>query len=167
MLYGNQVSFRKTESWKALAQVDNLPESMGQLSKQSMLDRPISFTGIAFVPNVELQETADMLYLNLEVPGMEPEDFQVAVSEGVVFVRGDRSPRSMIHPRVTVHSEIRYGGFERLIPLPVRIQKNKAHAEYIKGILCIFLPKCEEDRSYPYSRGLINTPVHQSTWTTL
>ena len=31
MLIGHQISFRKTESWKALPQVDDLPESMSQL----------------------------------------------------------------------------------------------------------------------------------------
>ena len=111
-------------------------------------------------PTQKYKKRADTLYLNLEVPGMETEDFQVHASETVVLVRGDRTSQSKLHPRVTVSSEIRYGGFERIIPLPVRIQKNKVHAEYINGILSIILPKCEEDLGYLHGREILKTPVH-------
>ena len=145
MLIDHQISLRHKESWKSWSQSDSLPENIRQRTKQGVLGSYQGYGGIAFVPNIEIQETADILYLNLEVPGMESEDFQVQASEAVVFVRGYRALRPTIHPRVTVNSEFRYGGFERVIPLPVRIQKNKVRAEYINGILSIILPKLGEN----------------------
>ena len=145
MLTDHQISRRHTESWKSCSQVDHLPETIRQRSKQGALGSHQGYGGIAFVPNIEIQETADTLYLNLEVPGMETEDFQIQASEAVVFIRGDRTLRPSIHPKVTVNSEFRYGGFERVIPLPVKIQKTKVQAEYIHGILSIILPKSEDD----------------------
>ena len=160
MLMSHQKSFRKPEFWRSLRQDDNLPENISQLSKQVRGGSYEGYKGIAFVPNLEIQETPDTLYLNLEVPGMETEDFQVQASEAVVFVQGDRTPRSKIYSRVTLDSEFRYGGFERIIPLPVRIQKTKVHAEYINGILSIILPKCEADRGRLHEREILKPPVH-------
>ncbi|MDJ0706209.1 MAG: Hsp20/alpha crystallin family protein [Leptolyngbyaceae cyanobacterium MO_188.B28] len=144
MLIDHQISLRHTESWKSWSQVDHLPHTLRLRSEQGVLGSHQGYGGIAFVPNIEIQETADTLYLNLEVPGMEIEDFRVQASEAVVFVRGDRALRPTIHPRTTVNSEFRYGGFERVIPLPTQIQKTKVHAEYINGILSIILPKQRE-----------------------
>jgi len=42
------------------------------------------------------------------------------------------------------YAERAYSGWERTIPLPVRIQSDKAKAKYQNGVLEITLPKAEE-----------------------
>lgn len=44
-------------------------------------------------------------------------------------------------------SEFRYGRFQRVIPLPTRIQNDKVQAEFQNGVLCLTLPKAEEERN--------------------
>jgi HSP20 family protein len=44
-------------------------------------------------------------------------------------------------------SEFRYGRFQRIIPLPSRIQNDKVKAEFQHGLLCLTLPKAEEERN--------------------
>ena len=44
-------------------------------------------------------------------------------------------------------SEFRYGRFQRIIPLPTRIQNDKVQAEFQNGVLCLTLPKAEEEKN--------------------
>ena len=44
-------------------------------------------------------------------------------------------------------SEFRYGKFERVIPLPTRIQNDKVKAEYKNGILNLTMSKSEEEKN--------------------
>jgi HSP20 family protein len=44
-------------------------------------------------------------------------------------------------------SEFYYGTFQRVIPLPARIQNTQVQAEYKDGILHLTLPKQQEERN--------------------
>ena len=44
-------------------------------------------------------------------------------------------------------SEFHYGKFQRVIPLPARIQNTQVQAEYKDGILNLTLPKSEEEKN--------------------
>ncbi|BAZ24741.1 heat shock protein Hsp20 [Kalymmatonema gypsitolerans NIES-4073] len=50
-------------------------------------------------------------------------------------------------------SEFRYGRFQRVIPLPSRIQNDKVQAEFNNGVLCL-MPKAEEERNRVVSINL-------------
>ncbi len=44
-------------------------------------------------------------------------------------------------------SEFHYGKFQRVIPLPARVQNTDVKAEYKNGVLQLTLPKAEEERN--------------------
>ena len=44
-------------------------------------------------------------------------------------------------------SEFRYGRFQRMIPLPTRIQNDQVQAEFKNGVLCLIMPKAEEEKN--------------------
>ncbi|MEO1341838.1 MAG: Hsp20 family protein, partial [Cyanobacteria bacterium J06635_13] len=43
--------------------------------------------------------------------------------------------------------EFRYGSFQRVIPLPARIENTQVKAEYKDGILHLTLPKAEAEKN--------------------
>lgn len=124
---------------------------MNSLQRQlnQMLDEvltPASLTeygNYSRFPAAELTETEDALVLKLEVPGMEANELNIEAKAKSISVSGDRQSEVSENTR----SEFRYGSFQRVIPLPVKIQNSEVKAEYKNGILYLTLPKAIEEKN--------------------
>lgn len=93
----------------------------------------------------EVEERSKDVLIRLEAPGMEAEDFDIAVADDTLVIRGDkrvqRERQPTIEGRRFLVMECAYGRFERVVPLPVPVEEDKAQAAYRRGILTITLPK--------------------------
>lgn len=96
-------------------------------------------------PSAEITEKDDAFHLKLEVPGMTAQDFDIQVMADRVAIAGERKSATQSEENGNTRSEFRYGKFQRVIPLPARIQNNNVTAEYKDGILNLTLPKSEEE----------------------
>ena len=94
---------------------------------------------VNFVPPAEIQETSTTVYLNLEIPGINPQDLDMQVTVEAVTVSGERKSQFTAEEKGKFRSEFRYGQFQRVIPQPTRIQNTKVEAEYKNGILKLTL----------------------------
>ncbi|MER3590262.1 MAG: molecular chaperone, partial [Mastigocladus sp. ERB_26_1] len=103
--------------------------------------------GITFVPPAEMEETPDAIHLKLEVPGMDAKDLDIQVSADSVSIMGERKSETKTEEKGMTRTEFRYGKFQRLIPLPARVQNTNVQAEYKDGILKLTLPKAEEEKN--------------------
>ncbi len=101
------------------------------------------FGNFSKIPAAELTETEDAVHLKLEVPGMSAKDLDVQVMADRVSIAGER--KSEINEKT--RSEFRYGKFQRVIPLPVKIENTNVTADYKDGILNLTLPKAEEEKN--------------------
>ena len=99
------------------------------------------------IPAAELTETDDALHLKLEVPGMEAKDLDIQVMADRVAISGERKSETKSEEDGRTRSEFRYGKFQRVIPLPARIQNTNVTADYKDGILNLTLPKSEEEKN--------------------
>jgi HSP20 family protein len=99
------------------------------------------------IPAAELQETSDALLLKIEVPGMNPNDLDVQVTENAVHISGERKSETKTDDKGRTVTEFKYGKFQRVIPLPARIQNTNVKAEYKDGILNLTLPKTEQEKN--------------------
>ncbi len=132
--------------WEPFREIDTLQREMNRLL-EGWGSIPTG-TGIAsaFIPAAELQETPEALSLKVEVPGMEPEDLDIQVTAESVSIKGERKSETKTEENGGVRTEFRYGKFQRVIPLPVRIQNEKVEAEYKNGVLTLTLPKAEAEQ---------------------
>ena len=103
--------------------------------------------GIAFMPAAEMQETPDAIHLKLELPGLEAKDLDVQVTAEAVAIKGERRQEAKTEEHGMTRSEFRYGSFQRVIPLPARVQNDQVKAEYKDGILNLDLPKAEAEKN--------------------
>ena len=81
--------------------------------------------------------------VDIEVPGMEADDFEIRVVEDVLVVQGEKKvKRERTEGRFHV-MERAYGAFERAVRLPVPVDESGAKARYKRGVLHITLPRSE------------------------
>ncbi|GAA6619966.1 Hsp20/alpha crystallin family protein [Scytonema sp. NUACC26] len=99
------------------------------------------------VPAAELTQTDDAVNLKLELPGMDAKDLDIQVTEKAVAISGERKSETKTEDKGTTRTEFHYGKFQRVIPLPVKIQNTNVKAEYKDGILNLTLPKKEEEKN--------------------
>ena len=93
----------------------------------------------SFLP-AEVSEHGDRLEVRLEVPGLEPDDFDLYVHQGNLVVIGDKHvERELTEGRYHV-MERAYGRFERIVPLPQEVDESRAQAKYRRGVLRVTLP---------------------------
>ncbi len=91
-------------------------------------------------------ESADKVVVRIEAPGMQREDFNVALNGDVLTVWGEkRIDREVAEGQWRVLQSA-YGNFRRDVPLPAAVQADKTKATYRDGVLRIELPKSEEAR---------------------
>lgn len=134
--------------WQPFREISNLQREMNQLFEALDPFPAVPTTSsFALVPPVEVKETPEAIEVRMEVPGLEAKDLDIQVTANSLSVSGERKSESRTESDGTIRSEFRYGQFQRVIPLPSRIQNDKVEANYTNGILEISLPKEEADKS--------------------
>ncbi|MGD8429672.1 MAG: Hsp20/alpha crystallin family protein [Ectothiorhodospiraceae bacterium] len=91
----------------------------------------------------EVREEDDVVEVRLEAPGMEPDQFDLQVLDGMLVVRGEKSVEREENRGRYYVMERAYGSFERAINLPAEVDDSAATARYRKGVLRVRLPKRE------------------------
>jgi HSP20 family protein len=133
--------------WEPLREIDTLQRQMNRLFDSLTTTDGGENASFSFVPAAEMQETEDSLHLRLEIPGMEAKDLDVQVTAEAVSINGERKSETKTEDKGVTRSEFRYGKFQRVIPLPARIQNDKVQAEYKNGVLNLTLPKAESEKN--------------------
>ena len=94
----------------------------------------------------EVSDDDDVVTVNLEVPGMSANDFDVRVDNDVLVVSGEKRV-SREERRGQYHVMQRaYGRFQRAIRLPAAVDDANAKATYTDGVLKLLLPKAQSSR---------------------
>ena len=94
-------------------------------------------------PALDLYEDKDNIVAVVELPGMQKEDIEISLHDGMLTISGER--KSQTSNREKAERTERYiGRFRRSVTLPTRVDADKISASYRDGILTVTLPKAEE-----------------------
>jgi HSP20 family protein len=95
---------------------------------------------LGFRPRVDVYRTENppALHVVAELPGVDPEQVDLAINDGVLVISGRRQRPG--EGRRYEHIEIDYGPFERRIALGDGFDPDAAEASYQNGLLTIALP---------------------------
>ncbi len=90
---------------------------------------------------VDVYQTKDTIVIKAPIAGVKPEDIDVAISEDVVTIRGDRKESTTIAKDSYYVQECFWGSFSRSVILPTSTVADKAEAGLNNGVLTIEIPK--------------------------
>ncbi len=95
-------------------------------------------------PSLDVAETKNDLIIKAEIPGMDPKDIDISLSDGILTIKGEKKQEREEKDEDYHLIERSYGSFVRSIQLPKGVQNDKINASYKNGILKVTLPKSEE-----------------------
>lgn len=96
---------------------------------------------------VDVYEESGNVIAKLNLPGIDPQKIDVEVEDHHLRISGTREEEKEEKTKHYYSKEIRRGSFERIVPLPCAVKKDKVTAEYKNGELKVTLPKMEKDKS--------------------
>lgn len=120
-------------------QIDRLFEDLTREQPQLALCSSNGET--PWMPAIELQETETALLLKAQLPGIEPSELDIQVSENAVFLSGEHQEHHKTSEKGLFRSEFHYGQFKRVIPLPTSIHREQVTAAMVSGLLTLTMPK--------------------------
>ena len=97
-----------------------------------------------WVPAVDIIEEKDRFELHADVPGVKPEDVEIALEKGVLTVSGVRNAAVLGENIDVRRSERRVGRFSRRFTLPETTDADRVTAKISNGILEVVIPKLPE-----------------------
>ncbi|MGX2039045.1 Hsp20/alpha crystallin family protein [Methylocaldum sp. MU1018] len=100
------------------AQACEMLEQAERLHRRFFQVHRLAASRPAWEPPVDIIETGDALTITVVLPGVPPEAIDVAVTEDMLVVSGERSLNIAPDAAVIHRLEIPYGRFERRIQLP-------------------------------------------------
>jgi HSP20 family protein len=94
-----------------------------------------------WMPALDVTETENAYQIDVEVPGLRPEDINVTVDQGMLTIQGERRSEEEKRDRSYHRVERHYGAFRRSISLPRDVDASKVEATYDNGLLQLSVPK--------------------------
>ncbi|GIV96389.1 MAG: heat-shock protein Hsp20 [Herpetosiphonaceae bacterium] len=132
--------------WNPTTEILSLRDAMDRLFEESFV-RPWSlfWNGNGkFRPAMDVYETGDSYIVELTVPGLKPEQFDLTVTQTTLTVKGNVTQEER-REQATYHlRERHYGNFVRTVEFPTTVNPDKVQAMLEHGILRIEVPKAEE-----------------------
>lgn len=151
--------------WQPMYELNTLSREMNRLLDQLVTPAwdtsEMGTIGKAdWVPAVEVKETETEIVVRAELPGLTAADLDVQITRNAISLAGERHQETKTEPKPGVyHSEIRYGKFQRIIPLRVKVENDQVKADFKDGVLTLTLPKAEDERRKVFKVNLTEAPA--------
>jgi HSP20 family protein len=91
-------------------------------------------------PAVESYHQNGTLCIRVALPGVDPRDVDVSVTDQTLTIKGSRKA---VHESLAdsyFQREFAYGNFERSFAIPDGVDAGQVHAKYVNGMLEISMP---------------------------
>jgi HSP20 family protein len=137
--------------WDPFEDLRSAPDEMAQMSP--MLAHALGLHAqrgnarampTAWAPALDISERKDAYLVMVELPGVEPDDLQITMEDGLLTIQGERQFTQESSEQQFHRVERRHGAFRRSITLPAQVQAEQIEATFDNGVLEIVVPKAEE-----------------------
>ncbi len=99
-----------------------------------------------WMPAFDVAENEKEYIVTAELPGIDPQDIEITISNGVLTIRGEKKREEETKGENYYYMERQYGAFQRSFRLPDEIKEDEIDATYKHGVLKLVIPKVHEGR---------------------
>jgi len=92
---------------------------------------------------LDVVEQDDKFIVKASVPGINPEEIDVTLNDGVLTIKGETKDEHEVKEETYHLRERHFGSFIRRISLPTNIDTEQVEATNENGVLTLTLPKAE------------------------
>lgn len=137
---------RRLVRWNPVREMINLRDEVDRLWDQSasMFPRAGWEESDDWGLAVDVAETDDGFTIKASVPGINPDDLEITLTNNILTIKGERSEEKEIEESHYHLRERRHGSFSRSITLPTKVNEEKIEASCENGVLTLNVPKAEE-----------------------
>lgn len=96
-----------------------------------------------WAPAVDIKEENDRFVLHADIPGVNPEDIDVSMEDGVLTIKGEKQTETKTEKEGYKRIERTSGSFYRRFSLPDTADSEAVTAKSKHGVLEIVIPKRE------------------------
>ena len=139
-----------TQGWKPFSEL----RTMQQIGRGYSVDRSAHKNMEGWPLPLDVVTKGDDFTIYASLAGVEPEDIQVSIEEGVLTIKGQTKADDEGQDADYLMRERREGAFCRTLRLPDSLDIDKAHTHYANGVLSITFPRVEAQKA---KRLTINT----------
>lgn len=100
-------------------------------------------------PMVDVEHNDGEIIVTADLPGFSTDDINIECDENRLTIRAERQSTTSesSESEDTYHQQERLSVQERMIPLPVKVNKEGVTATYTNGVLSITMPVLEKESS--------------------
>lgn len=132
--------FRMMRRWDPFEELRSMQHEMDRVFDRFLgIGIPSEGTSL-WMPSVESFTKEGKLVFRAELPGVDPKDLEVSITERELVIKGERKAEKNAKEEDYVYREIAYGSFERRFILPEGVKSDELKANFKNGILEISVP---------------------------
>jgi len=128
-------------TWDPFRDLMNLQRDVNRMF--SNMGTPSAFVGAkaqGWVPTLDVIARGDDLVLRCEIPGVDPQNVEVTVTEGVLTITGERHEETTSEQGDYLMKESSSGAFQRAMRLPEGVDPESIRATFKHGVLEVTIP---------------------------
>jgi len=99
---------------------------------------------MSWSPRLNLSETESGYEVSVDLPGLKPEEVNVELRNGDLWITGERKSQSESKDKTWHRVESYYGEFRRGVRLGDDVNAEHVSAEFNDGVLRVHVPKAEK-----------------------
>ncbi|MDR3641496.1 MAG: Hsp20/alpha crystallin family protein [Humidesulfovibrio sp.] len=130
--------------WEPWHNLDEFQQQMERLFIEARnAKHKLAVSGYVWAPLADVQETPQAIIVQVELPGIRPEQVVVELVDGDLVVRGERPfDRCEAEDPSYIIMERAHGTFARRFALPPGVDGEAITADLAEGLLTVVVPKC-------------------------
>jgi len=131
---------RMMRRWEPFDELRSIHQEMDRIFERFLGAEVPGREAAIWMPSIESYVKDGKLVFRAEIPGVDPKDLDVSMTEHELVIKGERKHEKETKEENYAYREIAYGAFERHFAIPEGVKVDELKAQFTNGILEITMP---------------------------